>query len=116
MRRGTIDNFAFAMMHELGHIMLHLNVGDKVFVNIPDELMENIYEREADAFSRNKLIPADKWKEFCLRTKNVSPYQIQPYIQRFSQENGINAQVVLGRYMFDTHCYNLKSTFGRGIN
>ena len=42
MRRGTIDNFAFAMMHELGHIMLHLNVGNKVFVNIPDEVMDKI--------------------------------------------------------------------------
>lgn len=116
MRRGTIDNYAFAIMHELGHIMLHLFVGDKVFVNISDKLIENVYEKEADDFARNKLIPADKWKKFCQRTKNVSPYQIQPYIRQFSQENGINAQVVLGRYMFDTHCYNVKSTFGRSIN
>lgn len=116
IRRGTIDNFAFAMMHELGHIMLHLSVGDKVFVNISDEMMENIYEKEADGFARNKLIPADKWKSFCQRTKNVSPYQIQPYIRRFAEENGINAQVVLGRYMFDTHCYNVRSTFGKNIN
>lgn len=116
MRRGTIDNFAFAMMHELGHIMLHLNDGIKVFVNISDEVMENIYEKEADDFARNMLISADKWKSFCQRTKNVSPYQIQPYIREFSEENAINAQIILGRYMFDTHCYNVKSTFGRGIN
>lgn len=116
MRRGTIDNFAFAMMHELGHIVLHLNDGGKVFVNISDEVMENIYEKEADGFAREKLIPADKWKSFRQRTKNVSPYRIQPHIRQFSEENGINAQVVLGRYMFDTHCYNVKSTFGRNIN
>lgn len=116
MRRGTIDNFAFAMMHEMGHIMLHLDDGDKVFVNISDEVMENIYEKEADVFAKNKLIPTDKWKIFCQRTKNVSPYQIQPYIQKFSEENGINAQIVLGRYMFDTHCYNVRSIFGRNIN
>ena len=116
MRRGAIDNFAFAIMHELGHIMLHLNDGNKVFVNISDEEMENVYEKEADGFARNKLIPADKWRIFCQRTKNVSPYRIQPYIQRFSEENGINAQIVLGRYMFDTRCYNVRSTFGRSIN
>lgn len=116
MRRGTIDDFAFALMHELGHIMLHLDVGDKVFVSISDEEIVDIYEKEADGFARNKLIPADKWKSFRQRTKNVSPYQIQPYIQRFSKENGINAQVVLGRYMFDTQCFNLRSTFGRSIN
>lgn len=116
MRRSTIDNFAFALMHELGHIILHLNEGDKVFVNISDEAMVNIYEKEADDFAKNKLIPADKWKIFCQRTKNVSPYQIQSYIKRFSEENGINAQIVLGRYMFDTHFYNVRSAFSRGIN
>lgn len=116
MRRSTIDNFAFAMMHELGHVMLHLSVGDKVFVNISDDVKENIYEQEADGFARNKLIPAEKWKIFCQQTKNVSPYQIQSHILRFSKENGINAQVVLGRYMFDTHCYNVRSMFKRNIN
>lgn len=116
LRKAAIDNFAFAMMHELGHVMLHLTDGDKVFVNIPEEGMRNIYEDDADGFAREKLIPADKWKLFCQKTMNVSPYQIQPYIKSFSEENCINPQVVFGRYMFDTHFYKVKSSFGSGIN
>jgi len=58
LRKSTIDNFAFAIMHELGHILLHLHEGEKVFVNIPEAGASNIYENDADAFARDALIGA----------------------------------------------------------
>lgn len=116
LRKSTIDNYAFAIMHELGHVMLHLHDGDKVFVNISENGTGNIYEKDADRFAREKLIPTDKWESFCQLTKKVSPHQIQPYIKKFSEENGINPQVVLGRYIFDAHYYKVRSSFGKSIN
>lgn len=116
LRKSTIDNFAFTVMHELGHIKLHLGNNSKVFVNIDDDVMRDTYEHEADEFARETLIPPKKWKTFCQMTKSVSPYQIQPYVKRFSESNGINAQIVLGRYMYDTNFYKVRTSFCRSIN
>lgn len=115
-RRGTIDNFAFSMMHELGHIKLHLKDSDKVFVSISNEEFNNSYEDEADSFAREQLISSELWKQFRMQTKNVSSYTIQPYIERFAQEHHINPQIVLGRYTFETNSYKMRSRFAKTIN
>lgn len=116
LRRATIDNFAFAIMHELGHLQLHLDEGEKLFINVQEEGLCNKYEYEADDFAKNHLIPAEKWRLFSQTTKNISPYQIKPYIMRFAEENGINPQIVSGRYMHEAHFYKMSSTFTKSIN
>lgn len=115
-RKDYIDNFAFSIMHELGHVMLHLIDSKKVFVSIADKDYDNEYEDEANAFARDKLIPSDLWKRFWTKTRDVSPYKIAPYISNFAKNNVINPQIVLGRYTYETKNYKLRTEFEKNIN
>jgi HTH-type transcriptional regulator/antitoxin HigA len=68
LRHNRIDNFAFTLFHELGHILLHVQKDkDAKFVDLEsDEIGKdhNKEESEADAFAKDHLISAKLWKEF----------------------------------------------------
>jgi HTH-type transcriptional regulator/antitoxin HigA len=66
MRYDRIDYFWFTLLHELGHVKLHL--GELRRSAILDDLEEdadNAIESEADLFSQEALIPASSWTK-CL--------------------------------------------------
>lgn len=55
MQREMTDNFAYAIMHELGHIALHMERDGRVFMNIPDETAEDSMRSDADLFAKIKM-------------------------------------------------------------
>ena len=116
LRVDSIDNFAFSIMHELGHIMLHLSDSEKVFVSIADKEYDNKYEEEANAFARDRLIPSDLWKRFQTQTRDVSPYKIAPYISDFAKKINVNPQIILGRFTYETRNYRMRTKFEKIIN
>ncbi len=116
MRRKSVDNFAFSVMHELGHIVLHIEDTDRQFIQLGNLNEENTYEQEADRFAQNYLIPAHLWKGFKEKTFNVVPHRIKPYIEEFSETYGINPAIVMGRYQHDTNQYAIRNKFSNGIN
>jgi HTH-type transcriptional regulator/antitoxin HigA len=64
LRYDRLDNFWFTLLHELGHIALHLSEPSaEVFVDSledrPDDEQEA--EAEANAFAKDGLIPRDLW-------------------------------------------------------
>ena len=63
-RYDRIDNFAFALMHEVGHIYLHYLDGSRsdCKLSIPDYDNESAEEKEANTFAANALIPNEEWK------------------------------------------------------
>ena len=63
-RYDRIDNFAFALMHEIGHIYLHYLDGSRsnCKLSIPDYDNESADEKEANTFAANALIPNEEWK------------------------------------------------------
>lgn len=68
LRHNRIDNFAFTLFHELGHILLHVQKDkDAKFVDIEyDEITkdQSKEEIEADSFAKVHLINPKNWKEF----------------------------------------------------
>jgi len=63
LRHDRLDSFWFTLLHEIGHIALHLSEDPRsVFVDILDEdSPEAEVEAEADAFAKDALVPRDVW-------------------------------------------------------
>ena len=63
LRHDRLDNFWFALLHELVHVQRHLNP-ERLFIadNLEDKVhQQTTEEREADEGARDILIPQAKW-------------------------------------------------------
>lgn len=116
-RFNRIDNLAFTLMHEIGHIVLgHLKEGEAK-INIvtgdngeEDELPE---EREANEFASEALIPASKWNY--APSVPLWPAAIQKKYTAWAERNGLNKWIVLGRVSHETGMYRFTSDKTREI-
>ncbi len=114
-RYNRIDNFAFALMHEIGHIYRHYSDDNKenCKLNIPDYDNESIEEREANEYAANALIPNQEWKN--APKVRVNPMVIQRKYTAWAEEKGMNKWIVLGRISYETGMYKFKSDETRKI-
>jgi HTH-type transcriptional regulator/antitoxin HigA len=103
LRYDRIDNLAFTLMHELGHVFLHLpHSNEASFIDVEDEngsYGESKEEKEADAFAQDHLIEPDKWEEF--KAKYLKTYD--EHFVKFAKEVGVHPAFAFGRY-----CYEMK--------
>jgi HTH-type transcriptional regulator / antitoxin HigA len=109
-RHKRIDNFIFTIMHELGHIYLHLLKDKKrEFVDDLDNhlyLNGNAEEKEANDFASKNLIPLEKWENFM---ENHYIVDDQAIID-FAAELKIHPSIVRGRLCHENHSYYKKRT------
>lgn len=99
-RLNKIDNFAFTVLHELGHIVLHINSDrEKLFIDIDKELSlseKDKEEKQANEFAANNLIPKKDYNEF------VSKNQFDDEsIINFALSLNIHPAIVRGRLQFE---------------
>lgn len=116
-RFNRIDNFAFAILHELGHIKFHLQANETGKVNVVDPDIECIAkdEQEANAFASNALIPQNIWKE--QPSVNLfNPRSVQTAFTKFAKAHKLNKWIVLGRVSFETNIFFFKSDISREIH
>lgn len=115
-RYDRIDNFAFSVLHEVGHIFLHYLDGTSAeyHLSIPDYDNESLEEREANIFAANTLIPFDSWK--AAPKVQVNPTAIQKVYTEWAIKQGFNKWIVLGRIAYETGMYKFKSDESRKIN
>ena len=114
-RYDRIDNFAFALMHEIGHIYLHYLDGSRsdCKLSIADYDSESAEEKEANAFAANALIPNEEWKN--APKVRVNPAMIQRKYAQWAKEKGLNKWIVLGRISYETGMYKFRSDESRRI-
>ncbi len=118
LRHKRIDNFAFTIMHELGHIFLHLiNNNTSEFIDLEKEYNTPGYkkckeENEADEFTRNNLIEKNEWENFM----NDHPYFDEKAIILFAHKMGIHPAIVLGRYCFETDNFKIRSSIDKTLS
>lgn len=80
IRHSRIDNFAFTILHEIGHIALHLKSNkEQKFLDLTHKA-ENQFETEANDFAQKNLIQAD-WLE------NISEQKQQEIKNRLAHVN-----------------------------
>ena len=93
LRYDRLDNFWFVLLHELGHVFLHLFDGLRFdFFDEESASDTDSIEAEADQFALNALITEELW-ERCLSRFALSEESV-----RIDAENiGIDPSIIAGR-------------------
>jgi HTH-type transcriptional regulator/antitoxin HigA len=111
LRRDTLDNFWFTLLHEVAHVILHYRTGLAIgFFDDADELDVDEIESEANEFASNLLIAEEKWKRSPARiTKSVA------VLEKFARELRIHPAIVFGRVQKERGDYaTFSNMIGRG--
>ena len=102
-RNNRLDNFWFALLHELGHVVKHLS--DKTPSFTDDMTLrglsgESDIEKEADLFAENALIsPSLCFDPFLFNS--------QEDVKIFSKKSGIHPAIIAGRIQHERGNYAL---------
>jgi HTH-type transcriptional regulator/antitoxin HigA len=112
IRHNRIDNLAFTISHELGHIALHLRDNkDLKFIDLTD-IEENENENEANIYAQESLIQSETWNDLL---ENYTPLNDEK-IYEFSNKYRINPAIILGRACFEMNYYGIKTIIDKKIN
>lgn len=99
LRHDRLDNFWFTLLHELGHIALHLaEPGNDVFVDSIDDgrTDDQEAEAEADAFAKDGLVPRDTWLRSDARRLGS-----ESSVVNLAKQLGIHPAIVAGRIRYE---------------
>ena len=103
LRNDRLDNFWFVLLHELGHVFLHLMEGIRYdFFDEEGTIENDKIEREADQFALDSLIPEGKWDE-CLSRFALS----EEAVQIDARNLGIDASIIAGRIRKERRDYTI---------
>jgi HTH-type transcriptional regulator / antitoxin HigA len=104
LRYDRIDNFWFTLLHEIAHIVLHLEKGDYIIddMTLKGSSSDSKKEIEADEFAEKALLP----QNFNLHThENLSKDDIIEY----AYANNVHPAIVAGRIQYYTNNFKLYS-------
>lgn len=99
LRYDRLDNFWFTLLHELGHIALHLaDPSDDVFIDSMEDgqNIDQEAEAEADAFAKDGLIPRDTWLRSDARRLGS-----ESSVVTLAKQLGIHTAIVAGRIRYE---------------
>lgn len=107
LRHDRLDNFWFALLHELVHVQKHLRP-DRLF--IPDNLEDKVNqqteeEREADKAARDILIPQAEWL-----TSGLTGEPTMEATMALADKLRIHPAIVAGRVRHETGNWRLLSS------
>jgi HTH-type transcriptional regulator/antitoxin HigA len=116
LRHNRIDNFAFTLFHELGHILLHVqNDKSAKFVDLESNEVskdQSKEEIEADSFAKVHLVNPTNWKEFL-----ASPTKTQEkQIINLAREEKIHPAIIKGLLSYELNNSRLKNRIDHTIN
>lgn len=107
LKYKRLDNFAFTLMHELGHVFLHLTnekyKDANFFINNANVKVE---EFEADNYAKNNLIHLDQWNDFIMENQDFPDSVIYDFAERIR----VHAGIIRGRVCFENPEYYRKRT------
>ncbi len=112
LRHDRLDNFWFALLHEVAHIKLHLNSERPIIAdNLDDKVQQAAdVEKQADSFAQEALIPAKSWNE-----SKVSKTNLLIDAQQLARELDISDAIVAGRVRHTTGNWRLMpNALGKG--
>lgn len=93
LRHDREDNFWFTLLHEIAHVYLHRESGlQEGFFDDQSAESEEKYEREADEFALNAMIPKEVWESSLVRFTNK-----EESVKNFATKLGISVAIVAGR-------------------
>ncbi len=102
LRYDRLDNFWFTLAHEIGHLYLHLENGEKSFFDDTQKdvnKIEDDLELEADRFANETLIPPEKWNSINSDALTVTDSED---IVSLAESVSISPAIVAGRVRWET--------------
>lgn len=105
LRHDRLDNFWFTLLHELGHILLHIQDQQRAFFDDTEHLMsaaDTVEEQEANAFARDTLLSAQAWAQHAAAL--TAGEHEQPVLE-LAEELQISPAIVAGRIRYETGDY-----------
>lgn len=98
LRHDRLDNFWFALMHELVHVQKHLK-GSHLFIadNLEDKTRSSKEEQEADEGARDALIPSAEWEKSEVKFNHTAQSAIA-----LADKLRIHPAIVAGRVRYET--------------
>lgn len=108
LRHDRLDNFWFALMHELVHVQKHLDASH-IFIadNLDDKTRSSSdAEQEADAGAREALIPSAEWEKSEVKVDPSSAHA-----NALADRLRIHPSIVAGRVRFETDNWRLLTGF-----
>lgn len=113
LRYDRLDNFWFTLMHELGHIALHLTIPQAdVFVDSLEDDTREVQETEAeaDAYAKDSLIARDVWHR-----SDARRFGTERHVLALASQLGIHPAIVAGRIRHERRDFRaLSSIVGEG--
>lgn len=111
-RHDDMSCLVFNIMHELGHIELHLKKGDKksYIAKKGDYSSSDPKEREANTFAEDILIDKETWKNMMddANVKGLWGRNIVKELRRVSSDRHLDFGIVSWRYRHETNIYAIK--------
>lgn len=106
LRHNRVDNFWFALFHELVHVGYHLKPECPFIAdNLEDKGRRNQdFEEEADKIAEEALIPAAMWSSSKVRTTHSLEDAIE-----LAEAAGVHPAIVAGRVRYKTGNWRLLS-------
>lgn len=104
LRHDRVDNFWFALLHELAHVAKHLKPETPVFIDDLDRTNVQTVEGEADAMAQEALIPNKSWSAAKVRQTLASEDVIA-----YADEIGVHPAIVAGRLRHEEKNFRLLS-------
>ncbi len=114
-RYDRIDNFAFAVLHEVYHIYIHLHGNRRQMISIVDYDAESLDEKEANGFASKTLIDPKLWRNAPAVQLN-KPWLIQRKYTSWAEEHKLNKWIVLGQISHMTGMYKFTTDDTRKIH
>ena len=113
LRHKRIDNFAFNIFHELGHIELHLQEEkERRFLDIYGAKNKDRYEQQADNYAQKSLISENQWTDLINNFIPLSDIRINDFAYKY----GINPAIILGRVCHEMNYYAVQSNINKTLN
>lgn len=111
-RYDRVDNFWFVLLHELGHIVKHLN--QEECPSLADDMTlrglanEDAIEREADDFAEEALIPAELHFD-------PEEYHSTTEVKAIARRHELHPAILAGRIQFERKNYKVfRTLLGNG--
>ncbi len=103
LRRDSLDNFWFTLMHEVAHVILHYRTGLAAgFFDDVENVEVDALEGEANKFAADLLVPEELWSRSPARIAKVA----KP-IENLAKQLGIAPAILFGRIRFERKNYSI---------
>ena len=111
-RYNDMSRLIFNVLHELGHIEKHMYNNNEIFVSGDTYSIDSPKEREANLFAQNMLISQRLW-DTMMNSGPINSLRFGNIVDRLralSTENNLDFNIVVWRWKYESHNYQLRGT------